>query len=373
MTYQSLSINPSFSSIQMHSPTIFIDENIPFLAESLSLCGRIIRFSGRNITNSDLKMRTAKHSFVRSITKVHSELLTGTNVRFVGTATAGTEHIDIEFLQRSGIQFASATGSNANSVAEYVLFAMLECFGSIREKTVGVIGYGNIGRRVAEYCRRYGARILLHDPPLKARGYLFPDWAEYVSIMQLCGEADCITNHVPLNDVGPYPTRGLLGYNELNAMKHDAVLIHTSRGGVVDETELVRILGTTDCRAAIDVWCGEPLIYKQLAKSAVLATPHIAGYSLNAKINGARMMAEAYSAFSHCTPVYSVFDIPMVNYESDCKESEIYTLLQKNRKLLTDSSLLQSSLLLSDTERAREFDNQRKNYPERLESLKYND
>lgn len=355
----------------MIAPTIFIDENIPFLAGALSSSGaRIIRFNGRTLTSSDLIREQCSALIVRSITKVNSSLLSGTSVQFVGTATAGIDHIDTQFLEKSGIHFASAAGSNANAVAEYVIFSMLEKYHSIRGKTIGIIGYGNIGRRVAEYCHRLGAYILLNDLPLYAEGYDFPEWALHGSVMQLCYDADIITNHVPLTLDGEYPTRGLLGVRELTALSPDAMIIHASRGGVVDESALLTLLRTTNAQAAIDVWVGEPLIQKELAEKAMIATPHIAGYSWNAKLAGARMMAEAYCSVSGCNADFSVFEIPNPNFHTSENERELHAILGERRGFLADTRLLKSTLSHAADERAAEFDLQRKKYPERFEFLK---
>ena len=354
----------------MIAPTIFIDENIPFLPDALSSCGRIIRCNGRALTASDLIRERCSALFVRSITKVHSSLLSGTTVQFVGTATAGIDHIDTQFLEKSGIHFASAAGSNANAVAEYVIFSMLERYHSIRGKTIGIIGYGNVGRRVAEYCHRLGAHILINDLPLYAEGYDFPDWALHGSVMQLCYDADIITNHVPLTRSGEYPTVGLLGARELGAMQPDAMIIHASRGGVMDESALLAMLRTTNAQAAIDVWVGEPLIQKELAEKAMIATPHIAGYSWNAKLSGARMMAEAYETLSGYRPEYSVFEVMKHDDQTADSERALHTILGERRDFLSDSRVFKSTLHLPDNERAVEFDRLRKNYPERFEFLK---
>jgi erythronate-4-phosphate dehydrogenase len=354
----------------MIAPTIFIDENIPFLPDALSSCGRIIRCNGRALTASDLIRERCSALFVRSITKVNSSLLSGTSVQFVGTATAGIDHIDTQFLEKSGVHFASAAGSNANAVAEYVIFSMLERYHSIRGKTIGIIGYGNIGRRVAEYCRRLGAYILLNDLPLYAEGYDFPEWALHGSVMQLCYDADIITNHVPLTRSGEYATLGLLGTRELGAMQPDAMIIHASRGGVVDESVLLTLLRTTNAQAAMDVWEGEPFIEKELAEKAMIATPHIAGYSWNAKLTGARMMAEAYCTFSGCNADFTVFDILHPSLHTAENERELHTILGQRRSFLSDSGILKSGLHHSGDERAAHFDRQRKDYPERFEFLK---
>lgn len=360
----------------MDTSVFFVDQNIPYLADALSNCGSVVRFDGRTLTAENLRQEHCTALFVRSVTRVTSSLLHQTYVRFVGTATAGTDHIDNNYLNSSGIFFASAAGSNANAVAEYAVFAMLEWAKknktSLHGKRVGIVGYGNVGRRVADYCNRLGMNIVVNDSPLSDNGFQFPDWTKHVSVQELCSQSDIITNHVPLNLTGNYSTLGLLGNSELSRLKTGGLIIHASRGGVIDEQVILDITPKKQIVLAFDVWNNEPLIDVQLAQKAMIATPHIAGYSWNAKLSGARMMAEQFAEFSGCSPDLSLWNnntlpefLPI-----DCTdELTIYKQLSKQRQFLHDTRNLHGTLRLESTERAFAFDQLRKQYPQRFESL----
>lgn len=360
----------------MNSEVLFIDQNIPHLADALANCGRVVQFDGRTLTNEHLLREQCTILFVRSITKVNPALLQNTSIRFVGTATAGTDHIDIDYLNSSGIRFVSAPGSNANAVAEYVLFAMLEWAKrmnySLKGKSVGIIGYGNVGKLVAKYCNRLGMKILVNDPPLYDNGFQFPEWTTYLPIEDLCSQADIVTNHVPLEVNGNYPTTELLGIRELDKVKPGSLIVHASRGGVIDERALIETTERKQLVLAIDVWNKEPFIDYQLAMMAIIATPHIAGYSWNAKCNGTLMMARQFEEFSGCSPDYSgVNDISAEFLSEDCiDESTLYQSLLERRQFLNDSKEFQQLSSLPILKRAAEFDRLRKQYPQRFESLK---
>lgn len=360
----------------MSSAVLFIDQNIPHLADALAECGRIVLFDGRTLTSEQLQKEQCTALFVRSVTRVNSTLLHNTNVQLVGTATAGTDHIDIDYLNSAGIHFVSAAGSNANAVAEYVLFAMLEWSRrmnhSLREKQVGIIGYGNVGKRVAEYSHRLGMKVLVNDPPLYDEGYLFPDWISYTGIDELCRKSDILTNHVPLNVSGKYNTLGLLGMKELSQVKIGRLVVHASRGGVIDEETLLDEAEKKQLTLAIDVWKDEPFANVQLARKAIIATPHIAGYSWNAKLTGARMMAEQFAGFSDCISSLSLWNDSLEELLPDTytDENTIYSWLCERRKFLSDTETFLQILHLPPAERAGAFDRLRKLYPKRFESLR---
>ncbi|MBI3259217.1 MAG: 4-phosphoerythronate dehydrogenase [Ignavibacteriae bacterium] len=359
----------------MESDVLFIDQNIPYLADALANCGRVVRFDGRALTNEYLLREHCTILFIRSVTKVCSSLLQNSSVRFVGTATAGTDHIDLGYLNSSGIQFVSAPGSNANAVAEYVLFAMLEWAKrtntTLDGKSVGIIGYGNVGKLVGKYCYRLGMNILVNDPLLYDNGFSFPEWITYTSIEDLCSQSDIVTNHVPLCANGKYPTLGLLGRRELSKLKTGVLIVHASRGGVIDENSLLKQSENKQLSLAIDVWNNEPIVDMQLAQKAMIATPHIAGYSWNAKFNGARMMAEQFADYSGCSPDYSVMNETNIEFlPKDCTdEATLYQNLSERRQFASDTYSFLQTLNLTQIERASEFDRLRKQYPQRFESL----
>ena len=230
---------------------------------------------------------------VRSETRVDADLLEGTPVRFVGTATIGTDHVDTDYLRSRGVAFASAPGSNANAVAEYVAAALSVLCGRLRVEpsglTLGVVGVGNVGGKVVRVAEAFGMSALLNDPPL-ARLTKDPRFLELDELMA----SDIITLHVPLTHTGQDATYHFFDSRRIGQMKHGAVLINTARGAVVETEALVDALRSGHLAAAvIDVWENEPSIDARLLELAALATPHVAGYSLDGKVNAARMIFEA--------------------------------------------------------------------------------
>jgi erythronate-4-phosphate dehydrogenase len=248
---------------------------------------------------------------VRSETRVGRELLEGTAVRFVGTATIGTDHVDIPYLKGRGIGFASAPGSNANSVAEYVVGALLELAErrrwSLAGRTLGIVGVGNVGSRVSRYATALGMAVLLNDPPLAAA----TRDSRYVTLDALMG-ADVVTLHVPLTRDGPHPTYHFFGSSRIRRMREGAILINTSRGGVVETGALKDLLrGNHLGGAVLDVWEGEPGIDTDLLSAADLGTSHIAGYSFDGKLNAARVLFDSVSRhFGVDTVWHPLRDVP---------------------------------------------------------------
>lgn len=241
---------------------------------------------------------------IRSETRVGKGLLEGTGIRFVGTATIGTDHVDLLYLKEKGITFAAAPGSNANSVAEYVVGAMLELgerrSWSIAGKAIGIVGVGNVGSKVLRYANALGMRVLLNDPPLADATHD----PQYISLDNLM-DADFISLHVPLTGEGPYPTHHFFGASRIRRMKQGAILINTARGAVVDTGPLKDCLSSHHLGGAVlDVWEGEPEIDPDLLATAALGTAHVAGYSFDGKLNAARML---FDAVAHCFGIDAVW------------------------------------------------------------------
>ena len=357
---------------------IFIDENIPYLQEALNQCGTVIKYKGRNLTNTDLILGNCSVLFVRSTVKVNEALLTETNIKFVGTATSGYDNIDINYLKEHNIDFAYAPGSNANSVAEYVVFSMLKWANinntSLKDKIIGIIGFGNIGKIVAKYASNFNMKVLINDPPLKKTGNVFPAEYEYTEIADIFSNSDIVTNHVPLTNAGEFPTENLISRKLLSLLKNHTLFIHVSRGGVVDEETLTSKLHKKMLFVSIDVWENEPLFNVNLAKSSILATPHIAGYSREGKLRGSFMMANAINLNKGKRPSFDIINnklstyVPLdIGYYSD--ENYIFNLLQNTRKLDDDSEAFLELCNLPLEKRSLAFDKLRKNYPVRREIL----
>ncbi len=271
---------------------ILVDENILLGEEVFGTIGEVELFAGRHLTAEDL--RDADALIVRSTTRVDAELLQGTAVRFLGTATIGTDHVDLDYLHQQGIAFADAAGSSADAVAEYVFAAIsrlvVEAGLRYGDLSLGVIGVGAIGSRVARYGRLLGMRVLLNDPPLaKATGR-----ADFLSLDDVLAEADIVTLHVPLTTEGEHATRHLIDAEKLSLLHAESILINTSRGAVVDNRALCHWLQENPhARAVLDVWENEPDIDAGLVERVRLATPHIAGYSYEGKLNGTLMIFRA--------------------------------------------------------------------------------
>jgi erythronate-4-phosphate dehydrogenase len=270
---------------------IVVDSKNPFLAGALKGVAEVQSLGTSAITNAAL--RDADAVIVRSETKVGPALLEGTRVRFVGTATIGTDHVDLEYLAKQGIGFASAPGSNANSVAEYLAAALLETATRLRisleGKVLGVVGVGNVGSRVVRVGRALGMKVLENDPPLSRS----TEDARYVPLDVLM-DADVITLHVPLTRTGEDSTFHLFDRERIAGMKQGSILVNTSRGPVVDGEVLLSALNSGHLASAVlDVWEGEPDVNPALLAKVGIGTPHIAGYSFDGKVNAARMMFEA--------------------------------------------------------------------------------
>lgn len=274
---------------------IVADENIPLLDGFFGPLGQLTRLPGRQISRADLS--TADVLLVRSVTRVDATLLSGTPVRFVGTCTIGTDHLDLPWLADQRVHVASAPGCNARGVVEYVLSCLLafaERTGlAWQSRTVGIIGVGQVGSRLTALLQGLGVRTLLCDPPRALRGD-----AGLVSLDTLLAKADVISCHVPLTDDGLHATRHLLNHSRLQCLLPGTWLINSSRGPVVDGRALETILNQrADLQVALDVWEQEPLVSPSLAARCALATPHVAGYSLDGKLRGSEQIYQALCAF----------------------------------------------------------------------------
>jgi erythronate-4-phosphate dehydrogenase len=276
---------------------IVADPNIPFVQEAFGPLGDVQLVPGREITAESV--RDADVLLVRSVTPVNATLLDGSRVKFIATATIGFDHIDREYLSKKGIGFASAQGGNANSVAEYVVAAMLELAHRqkfrLRNKTLGVIGVGNVGSRVVRYAEALGMRVLQNDPPREHKERL----KHFVGFDEILAEVDIITLHVPLAKEQPHATFHLIDKDVLAALEdRRPILINTSRGAVVDNKALLKAIdGEKLGGVVLDVWENEPNISPELLDVVDIGTPHIAGYSFDGKVNGTRMIYEAVCGF----------------------------------------------------------------------------
>lgn len=235
-------------------------------------------------------VRDADAVVTRSKTRLNPALFEGSTVRFAGTCTAGIDHADPAGLAKLGIHFAFAPGCNANAVSEVVLAALLESGQEIRGKTVGIVGHGQVGTRVDRKLTALGCRVLRNDPPKQQRGKSGP----FVDLNTLCRESDVLTLHVPLVEEGPHPTRRLIGEAEIATLKPGAMLINACRGEVLDGEAACVARARGDLSwLVLDVWDPEPDIPVLQLAVTDLASPHVAGHSVEGKVNGTRQIREA--------------------------------------------------------------------------------
>ena len=291
---------------------IVADESILGIQATFGRFGEVRLAGGRAMDAAGVM--DADALIVRSVTRVGAELLAGSRVRFVATVTSGIDHVDTAWLARQGIAFASAAGCNARTVAEYVVGAILLLAERLdfdpHEKVLGIVGVGRIGSRVAEFGEALGMQVLRCDPPLQR---LFGG-GEYVAFGELAAAADMVTLHVPLTHEGEDATCDMVDSAWLAALRRGAMFINTSRGEVVCETDLAGALSAGRLRAAVlDVWRNEPRVDEGLLRLADVATPHVAGYSVEAKARGIAMIAEAMAGF--------IGDSIRTDHSASCGES----------------------------------------------------
>lgn len=351
-----------------------VDENISFAQEAFGRLGNVRLMHGREINAASVK--DAQVLIVRSITNVNRDLLEGSAVKFVGTATIGTDHLDKHYLNAKGIEFVSAKGCNAQAVAEYVITAIL--FAAVKRgirlkgKSISVIGFGNIGTRVTKMCRVLGMKVLINDPPLKDNGQC----TESVSLNEAL-EADIITLHTPMNISGPYKTHHLLNEANLHLIKPDAILINAFRGAVIDNSALLnKLIDYKNLTAILDVWEDEPDINVELLDRVTAASPHIAGYTLEGKVNGTVMIYEAVCRHLGIVPDWKPL-LPEVDNSvimavgNANREKQLHTVLSSVYDIKLDTESTKKMRIMTDNERMEYFDLLRKQYRLRREFSNY--
>ncbi|MDO6499547.1 4-phosphoerythronate dehydrogenase [Photobacterium sanguinicancri] len=365
---------------------ILIDENMPYALDLFSQLGHVIAKTGRTLSCDDLVDIDAL--MIRSVTKVDSRLLAKANrLKFVGTATAGQDHVDQALLAEKNIRFTAAPGCNKVGVAEYVLSSLMvlgQQHGfSIFDKTVGIVGAGNVGTYLAGCLDALGIRYLLNDPIKQAEG----DSREFSSLATLREQCDVITLHTPITREGEYSTYHLVDEAFLGDLKDDTILINAARGPVVDNQALKRALqqsvsgqGKT-VTAVLDVFEHEPLVDLELLPLLAFATPHVAGYGLEGKARGTTMVYNQYcdflasiddSARPHveAASLLPQAPIPHVTLSRTWSESDLFSLIQLVYDVRKDDALFRRSMQQTqgdEAEMATAFDLMRKNYWDRRE------
>ena len=417
-----------------------VDSNIPFLVDILNdatpviaseawqstvLTNRLPRLTARNaeknvvsknqrtvnmfsngeITNQQLIDSKTNFLIVRSNAKVNRELLEGTNVEFVATATTGFEHIDTEYLKQNKIKFFAASGANSNSVAEYTVFSILlwakkNNFSELQNKKVGIIGFGNIGSKVAKYLDFMKIKYLICDPFVEENYFCNPSLrakSEAISVNKnrlphltarndglgkvfcdvdaVIENCEIITVHTPLTFDGNHPTFNLLNENRINKIKNNSLLISAARGEICDEKAMINRKNELDF--AIDVWENEPVISnRELLATSLLATPHIAGHSFQGKLNATVMIAKHLNEFYKMDLDLSEISekICLKNPFEKSEMTDYFSLfeaLNKSRELLKTSSEMKQNSKLENEKFKQFFNTVRLNYPKYFEILDF--
>lgn len=269
---------------------IVADENLAFTDYFFAEFGEIQQVAGRTLTQADVA--DAEALLVRSVTQVNSALIQNTALKFVGSATIGTDHLDISALEQQTIAWSNAAGCNAQAVAEYVITALLhlkpELIEANTQFTLGIVGLGNVGSRLATMAKLVGWNVIGYDP------FVQREHVQQVEFEQLLAQADAISTHVPLTKTGPHPTYHLINAEALSNMKPSAILINSARGPVVEEAALMADIQQTQRQVVLDVFEHEPEISAALLNLISIVTPHIAGYSLEGKARGTQMIYQAF-------------------------------------------------------------------------------
>ena len=349
---------------------VVADNKIPFLQGVLEQSADVVYLGAHEITRESV--RDADALIVRTRTRCDRELLEGTAVRFIATATIGFDHIDTAYCESKKIVWKNAEGCNSSSVQQYIAAALLKLAevskSELAGKTIGIVGVGHVGSKVASLCTALGMKVLLNDPP-RAR---HEGQKDFVSLERIARDSDIITFHVPLNPEGEEKTFHLVDENFLLGLREDQMLINSSRGEVVDNDALKAVLKERKLGlCTLDVWEGEPKIDVQLMGLVRIGTPHIAGYSADGKANGTSMSVQALSRhfgldFNDWFP--GKVPLPASTLlELDCRgltrQNVITALVQRTYDILIDDARLRLS--------PSSFERQRGEYPLRREFPAY--
>lgn len=343
---------------------IVADENIPELEAIFSNpTFRFTRLSGRHINAEDV--RDADALIVRSVTSVNRALLEGSSVRFVGTCTIGTDHMDTAYLDEAGIQWANAPGCNANSVFEYVIAALAALGESLQGKKVGIVGCGNVGGHLYQRLNTLGIQCHCYDPFLSKKDN--PDLGDLDAVL----DCDIVSVHTPFTQQGPHPTYHLIDAAALKRLRPGTVLLSCGRGPAVDNAALKSLLERgVDLRVVLDVWEPEPDIDTDLLTMVDIATPHIAGYSYDGKLMGGTMIFNALQKFldDKATPAKPklLSEQPLIKAKPGTWEEALFDVVLQAYNIRRDDQNLRAAVSHPEGI-AHAFDALRKHYIQRYE------
>ncbi|KLN62984.1 4-phosphoerythronate dehydrogenase [Vibrio sp. VPAP30] len=347
---------------------ILVDENMPYAEQLFSQLGEVVLKSGRTLTADDLIDVDAL--MIRSVTKVNAELISKANkLKFVGTATAGMDHVDQALLREKGIYFTAAPGCNKVGVAEYafsVMMVLAQLHGfSVFDKTVGIIGAGQVGSYLQKCLEGIGINVLINDPPKQAEG----DSRQFTPLSELLDQADIITLHTPITRDGEHPTHHLIDQAVLETLRGDQILINAARGPIVDNSALKTRLQKNDgFVAALDVFEFEPEVDMELLPLLAFATPHVAGYGLEGKARGTTMIFNSYCEFlnnelrAHASDLLPIAPVPQLSLDREWDEATLHNITQLVYDVRKDDALFRREI-----SKPGSFDLMRKNYWDRRE------
>ncbi|WP_024851784.1 4-phosphoerythronate dehydrogenase [Hydrogenovibrio kuenenii] len=339
---------------------IVIDDAVPYAQEMFSHLGEITLIPGRDINAETVK--DADALIVRSRTQVNESLLNGSTVSFVGSTVVGLDHIDQHYLADQHIHFYSAQGCNANSVSEYVISCLLylaeEKGFQLKDKSIGIIGVGNVGKLLEQKARGLGMTVLLNDPPRQEREGL----PHFVNL-QTALSADIVSFHTPLTTEGAHPSYQLLNSTNFHLVTPSTILINAARGGIIDETIWTQ---TPTLSNIIDCWENEPNINESLYQAADIATPHIAGHALEAKIKGSSMVYEVLCQHWNETPQNHWQEkvphpkTPLITDLEKPFQTTLFNIVRQCYDPLTDDYAIRSTRI---NEVYKKFEYYRRHYP----------
>lgn len=348
---------------------IIVDENMPAIAEMFAAHPvEVIPRSGRTIAPEDIKEADAL--LVRSVTKVNKDLLEGSSIAFVGSATIGVDHIDQSYLKHQGIGFANSPACNAESVTDYVL----SCFACLYHeesyqwwtKTIAIVGCGNVGGRLYERLKALNVNVVAYDPPKQMQSSGF-DSCSFDEVLK----ADVICIHTPLTKSGAYKTEHLFDAETINHLKAGTVILNAGRGEVIDNAALMKRQQTeNDLTLILDVFEHEPEPAIALINHCFLATPHVAGYSLDGKLRGSFMVYQACcQSFgwreNEFNNVGKFSKISLLSVEQGDDWAQLNKLIMLAFDIRADDGRFRRLFTLNP--KSITFDNLRKNYVERRE------
>jgi erythronate-4-phosphate dehydrogenase len=359
---------------------IICSSSVAYAREAFETLGDVVVLRDRGMTAADV--RDAEVLIVRSTTKITPELLDGSRIRFVGTATIGTDHMNLPYLERRGIRWCYAPGCNANSVSEYVTSALLSL--AVRHrfclagKTIGVGGGGNVGSKVVLKARALGLRVLQNDPPRqRIEQPEGPSAAgPFHSLAQVLAESDIVTLHVPLTYDGPDQTYHLADERFFRNMKRGGIFLNAARGPVVQTESLLGALADGAVgHAVLDTWEPEPAYPGELLNRVDLGTPHIAGYSFEGKVQGTYMIYAEACRFLGCAPLWSPGPVLeslggaelRFTPKSGSGEQALWDIAKQVYNIESDDLNMRQGNAADAEARASHFDALRREYPIRRE------